>query len=537
MALTVLGSGLLNLYSVIGPAAADRLAQLRPFLPLEAMDSSRSLTVLLGFSQIVLAGQLWQRKRRAWVMSLMLAIAAPLLHLAQGLDYVEAAANALLLAGLWWMRGSFTVRSRDVDWRTGLPAAAAGLGVALVYGVAGFWLLDPVEFGVDFHWQAALVETLRALSWAGNPGLTPRTAHAWWFLDSLELITAAAVLWAAWSFFRPMLYRFSTHPSEAAEAQAIVTRHGRTAQDFFKTSLDKSFFFSPRRDAFLAYRVGANLAVVLGDPVGPAHEMEDIVTRFLAYCRANGWGAAFHQASAEMLAVYEKAGLRNLKFGDDAVVDLEEFSLEGKRAKQLRLTLKQCERAGIRAQLHEAPVPDEVIEQAKQVSDEWLQLPGRRERQFTLGQFDRDYVRGTRVLAAYDQAGRMLGFVNLIPSGRPGEGTLDLMRRRAEGPNGIMDFLIIQALMHAKQTGYTRFSLGMSPMGGFQPGESSTAEERAIHAFSQRLTFVFSFQGLRAYKAKFATKWEPYYIVYQNYVDLARLPLAITRVSELPTEE
>jgi phosphatidylglycerol lysyltransferase len=185
--------------------------------------------------------------------------------------------------------------------------------------------------------------------------------------------------------------------------------------------------------------------------------------------------------------------LRRLKVGDDAIVRVDAFSLTGKSAKSLRSKLNQLEKLGIRAQSYTPPIADRVLDQARSVSDEWLTIPGRRERQFTLGRFNRDYLRSTEILAAEDDSGRMLGFLNFIPSYRPGEATLDLMRRRTEGPNGIMDYLFIQAFLIARQRGFERVNLGMAPMSGFLPGEQASPDERAIHAFFQKLNFVFSF--------------------------------------------
>jgi phosphatidylglycerol lysyltransferase len=96
-----------------------------------------------------------------------------------------------------------------------------------------------------------------------------------------------------------------------------------------------------------------------------------------------------------------------------------------------------------------------------------------------------------------------------------------------------MDFVFIKLFVHLAEKGFERFSLGMSPMGGFQEGEEPTPEERAIHFFFQRMNFLFSFRGLHAYKAKFATSWEPRYVIYQNIFDLPRHAVAINAVSEL----
>jgi pimeloyl-ACP methyl ester carboxylesterase len=88
-----------------------------------------------------------------------------------------------------------------------------------------------------------------------------------------------------------------------------------------------------------------------------------------------------------------------------------------------------------------------------------------------------------------------------------------------------------------KERGFTRFSLGLAPLAGSHDAVPASAEERAVHALIRHLRFLFSFEGLLSYKAKFATIWEPRYLIYQSAVDLPRLGIALNRVSELPKRE
>jgi phosphatidylglycerol lysyltransferase len=220
--------------------------------------------------------------------------------------------------------------------------------------------------------------------------------------------------------------------------------------------------------------------------------------------------------------------------GDDAIVDLTAFTLQGAAAKTLRSKVNLLEKAGIRTQYHDPPISGALMTQLKQVSDEWLDIPGRRERQFTLGMFDEEYIRETPAFTAQDSSGRVLAFVNIVPSFRRGESSIDLMRRCNEAPNGIMDYVFVKVFLHSKELGFERFNLGMAPMAGFQEQEEASPEERAIHAFFQHLNFLFSFKGLLAYKAKFASIWEPRYVAYRRALDLPRLAIALGKVSELP---
>jgi phosphatidylglycerol lysyltransferase len=130
-----------------------------------------------------------------------------------------------------------------------------------------------------------------------------------------------------------------------------------------------------------------------------------------------------------------------------------------------------------------------------------------------------------------DPAGTVLAFINLIAVDNV-EITGDLMRRRGHAPNGIMDYLFVQLFRYAKERGFARVSLGMAPMTGFQEDEEATAEERAIHWLFQKFNFLFSFRGLYHYKAKFATSWEPRYLIYESFMQLPRIALALRRLSE-----
>jgi phosphatidylglycerol lysyltransferase len=407
---------------------------------------------------------------------------------------------------------------------------------AVDYGITRFWLLDDRHFGMNFRIGDAMAPTLRFLSFSSDPSLLPHTQHGQEFLYSLYLITLTASVYWAFALFRPALPRFGMAPGERAMAREIVQRYARTPLDLFKLWPDKSYFFSPSQRCVIAYRVADNTAIALGDPVGPEAEIGATAREFLEMCRENGWAVAFYQTLPDFLPEYRRLGLKRLKIGDDAMVDLPDFSLQGKSKRELRCKVRQLEAMGIHSQEFQPPVPDDIISQLKAVSDQWLQIPGRRERSFALGQFDPVYLRSKPLLAVVDSVGTVLAFINLISVDRS-EITGDLMRRRTDAPNGVMDYLFIKLFVYARERGYARVSLGMAPMTGFQKCEEATKEERAIHGVFQKLDFLFSFRGLYRYKAKFATSWEPRYLVYEKVLELPRTALALRRLSEIKKEK
>ncbi len=533
LAMVVLGSGLINLYSAAGRALPARAAILREIFPLIFIHLTRFFGMLTGFALVILSINIYKRKKRAYKITLLLSILSIFFYLIKGLDYEEAILSVILFILLLLSRKTFTVGNSIPSLKWGFIRLGVAFMAALIYGAVGFWILDTGEFGINFTIGESIKQTLAFLSLVGDPEIVPRTRHAHWFLNSLNLMTATAAAYALFAVFRPVVYRFRTLPQERRLAQEITAQHGRSSLDFFKYWPDKTYFFSENQQCYIAFRVGGGFAVVLGDPVGPEEEIQPTIQKFVEYCTNNDWRVAFHQTLPDFLPIYQKLGFRKLKIGDDAIVDLPNFTLDGKEAKKLRHAINQLEKQGVRFTRYDPPISLEIMSQLKQVSDGWLQIPGRRERTFTLGLFEHEYVRSTPVYAAVDATGKILAFMNGIPSFCKGEATIDLMRHLPDAPPGIMDYLFTKLFFAKKEEGYRRFSLGMAPMAGFNEHEEASAEERAVHYFMHQLNFLFSYQGLLHYKAKFATIWEPRYTIYRHVLNLPRVARAISEVSEI----
>jgi phosphatidylglycerol lysyltransferase len=533
VALVTLGSGIVTIVSAAGRSLPSRLTTLRGVFPLSFVHISRYMSLLIGFALAVSSLNILKRKKRAFVLVMILAGLSVVFHLTKGLDYEEAALSLVLMIILFLARKNFRVKSGLPDLRTTLIPLGIALAVTLLYGTVGFWLLEKRDFGVSFSVADSIRRTLSALVFVQDPFLVPQTRFAVWFLDSLDLISVTALLFVLYSLFRPVFYRLRTLPEERADAARILESHGRSSLDPFKLAHDKAFFFSGSCASFVAYRVSRGFAVALADPVGPDEEIPGLIRSFAGFCEDNDWRLAFYQVLPDFLPFYRQAGFKKMKVGEDAIVDFDAFNLGGKSMKHIRHALNQFDKTGLRAVYYEPPIPDEVLARLREVSDDWLRIPGRRERGFTVGVFSEAEIRRTPVFAAAGPDGRFLAFVNIVRSYAPGETTIDLMRHCRDAPPGIMDSLFIKLFEQQKQKGFRRFSLGLAPLSGFLRGEESGAEERAVQYFLQRLNFIFSYEGLSDYKAKFATHWEPRYAIYRNVFELPRMAIALLRISGL----
>jgi phosphatidylglycerol lysyltransferase len=257
-----------------------------------------------------------------------------------------------------------------------------------------------------------------------------------------------------------------------------------------------------------------------------------VLEEFLDFTDANGWRAAFHQTPATRLPFYQEAGYSAVKIGEEAIVDLTTFTLVGNARKSLRAASNKLEKTGFVATYVAAPQPPERLAQLRTVSEGWLQEGGRRERHFTLGQWDDKYIRGCDVMSIDDAGGRIVAFANIIPDGAPGEATIDLMRHVHDGPNGLMDVLFVKLFLALKERGFTTFSLGMAPFAEVGSNPDSTTLERGIKLLGEHLNRFFSSNGLREYKNKFDPRWEPRYLIFPSEVTLPAVTIALVRLTE-----
>jgi phosphatidylglycerol lysyltransferase len=231
--------------------------------------------------------------------------------------------------------------------------------------------------------------------------------------------------------------------------------------------------------------------------------------------------------------MYRKMGFQVFKVGEEAVIDLEKFCTKTNNQKWFRYVRRRFESTGFRVEYLSPPHTGELLDDVEQVSHQWLTIPGRRERGFTLGKFDRAYLSECPLFVLREVTGRVVAFANEIPSYREGEATIDLMRHRLDIPTGAMDYLFTAVLCQLHERKYLKFNLGLAPFAGVGERPGASAQERVVRQIFDNLNRLFSYKGLRAYKDKFEPEWEERFMVYQSGpVGLMHTALALLRITE-----
>ena len=519
--------GLVNLLSAIQPALMQRLVFLRHHLPLEVRYGSRLASVLTAFALLLLAQGLLRRKQLAHRLTMAALVVSALTHLSKGLDWEEAILALGLLVMLWKLRGQFIARSDGPTVLQGLRLLAAALFFILVYGVAGFWVLDR-HFSVDFGFRAALEETLGMFFSFRDPGPLPVTRFGRWFEGSIYTVAATTLGYALFSFLQPVLLRQHASAAERARAKGVVQAHGCSSVARFLLLPDKLYWFSPG-DSVVGYALVGRTAVALGDPIGPAEDSAAAISGFVAFCQINDWDPAFYQTLPDYLEHYQAAGLQALCIGSEAVVDVQNFTLSGGAMKSLRGGVGRLTKAGYTTELLSPPHEPELLRQMKAISDDWLQQQHSGEKRFSLGWFDEGYLNDSPVMVVRNPQGEPIAFANIIPEYQRNESTLDLMRQRRGGENGVMDLLLVALFVWAKEQGFATFNLGLAPLSGVGERSEDPLVERVMNLVFRRGGRFYSFEGLSRYKRKFQPSWEPRYLIYGSATGLPLAAAAVVR--------
>lgn len=527
-ALTAL-MGLINVASAVMPALTERLRALQPYVPLEARHGARLTCALAGFALLALAQGLHRHKRNAHGLVMVVLIVSVITHLAKGLDYEETLLAAGLLAYVVAIRHRFHARSDPPSVAQGARALVAAFGFTLWYGVLGFYLLDH-HFRVNFGLRAALRQTIVMFTQFYDPGLVPVTPFGRYFGASIYLIGIATGGFALLMLLRPVLLRRAGSPAERRRAQAIVEAYAWSSTARFALFEDKAYWFSAH-ECVVAYVVKGRIALALGDPIGPAEHLPEAIASFRDYAGRHDWSVAFYETHPALLDAYRAAGLQPLCIGQDAIVDLSAFTLEGKAGKALRPPLNKLTKLGFVATVTEPPLSDDLLQEMREVSDAWLREKQGNEKQFALGWFDEDYLRSGPVMLVRDGEGRLCAFANIVHAYRRNEASIDLMRHVADLEPGTMDFLFIELLRWAKDAGYASFDLGLCALSGVGERADDPAVERALRFIYEHVNRFYSFKGLHHFKSKFHPGWEPRYLIHPGPASLPAVWTAIMRAN------
>jgi phosphatidylglycerol lysyltransferase len=522
--------GFVNIFSVLTPPVASRMRLLREYLPLASIHASNWLTILIGLVLLVTAAFLLRGLKSAWWLALLFSVLSLFGHLSKALDYEEAALALVIIFVLLLTRQQYRIKSDSKFINIGIVTALATFLIALVFGAVGFYWLDVKNFGIDFSWQQSIKYAFNNFLLITTDDLIPITRFGKEFIVSLKVLGSGAWIFLFYTLVKPLIQPVRSQSLYREKARFLLSQYGNSPVDHFKLDADKLLYLSNVEDGFIAYKIANGFAIVLDEPVCAENHKIALLAEFEQQCHRMGLKPAFYRIDEESLYYFKALKKKKLLIGQEAIMQLTDFSLEGRQNKSLRNGLNSLAKKGYLTEIHTAPHTTVFIDELRQVSDEWLQTFDKTEIGFSQGWFNSKTIREQDILAVHDENRKIIAFLNIIPDYAPDECTYDLIRKTEQAPGGCMDALVIKLAGYGKAKGYSYLNLGLVPMSGIEYPEN-TAERIVKYAYEKIKRFRH-YQGLREFKEKYASQWQNKYLIYDNDFDLIMLPAALNKVMQ-----
>ncbi|MFP5115108.1 bifunctional lysylphosphatidylglycerol flippase/synthetase MprF [Bacillaceae bacterium C204] len=506
-------SGLVLLLSASVPGIMSRLRVAQELLSFPIINVSHQLSVAAGFLLLGLSRGIEYSVKRAYELSMFALILAALFSIFKGIDYEEAIFLIIVALLLRMSKGQFYRESYVLTWGKTIFDIMIILVITSMYLLIGYLNLPISKIAIP-------------------PKLLPYV-----IVDSRDLFTSAAIGLIIALFILLFGYLISLPKNwileRSVNREKEVLEHLSKYQGKVLSHLiflhDKFIFWNSKKNVLISFQQYADKLVILGDPIGEKDELSKAIEEFQEIADLHGFTPVFYQVSDDMLPYLHGHGFAFFKLGEEAFVDLKNFSLTGNKMKGLRALRNKFMRADYSFEIISPPYSVDLLKELNDISNDWLQ--GREEKGFSVGFFSEDYLNKAPIAIVKDENKQILGFMSIMHVYDDHQTiSVDLMRFRPKASSGAVDFLFLCLFDWAKEKGYDRFNMGMAPLGNVGLSRFSFLSEKIAAQIFLHGHFFYHFQGLRKFKEKYTNTWEPKYLAYRRK---SSLPLIMAQITLL----
>jgi lysyl-tRNA synthetase, class II len=524
--------GLSDIIAIFKPEWTHRLNKINYLVPGTLSTAVRTVDVIIGLMLLMLAHGLRRRKRRAFqavVVLLAFDIGIHFYHSQFNMERIPTAIVALvLLVVLLYFRDEFYAEG-DPRTRWSALWVFGGLVVADV-AIGLIYIIFTRGLETDYSFGQRVQEVVYGLVGVSGPVQWVPEARG----DLFNILTSAlgvfTLLVTVYLFLRPAEPRARLGRADAARVRELLGKYGdRDSLGYFALRDDKSVIWSATGKACVCYRVVSGVMLASGDPIGDPEAWPGAIGPFLDEAARHAWAPAVMGCSELGAEVWCREGdLTALELGDEAVVNVADFSLSGRSMRNVRQMVNRVSKNGYVAEVRRVgDIPRRELDDILWAADTWRGSQTERGFSMALGRIggagDEDCV-----LATATENGVVRAVLQLVPWGTDGL-SLDLMRRDKGAQPGLNDFLIVEAIKAAPALGVKRISLNFAVFrAALERGERIGAGP-VLRAWRSVLIFLskwFQIESLYKFNAKFSPVWEPRFFVFPSTRDAPRIAVA-----------
>ncbi|MFB7584841.1 phosphatidylglycerol lysyltransferase domain-containing protein [Streptomyces hydrogenans] len=494
-----------------------------------------------GVFTLFLAITMRRRKRAAWILNTLLCGLFLLLFALVMLfpevrqhaqNWISLALTAAFFAALLLGRREFYAKGDRSNPRLAALVAVGGLLVTSLLAALLVTVTNTAAGHATFleRWRYGV---MRLVTLATDDSRFPTITTPGWVdvvINVMSTLLLFAVLFAA---FRSRRAVDPLTEEDERRLRALLDKQGdRDSLGYFALRREKSVVWSPSEKAAIAYRVVGGVSLASGDPIGDPEAWPGAIEPWLAEAREHGWIPAVMGASEEAGTVYARHGLDALELGDEAIVETDEFTLDGRAMRTVRQAYNRVKRAGYEVGIrrHE-DIPAEEMTELLRKADDWRDGATERGFSMALGRLGDPRDGRCVMLECTDGEGELRALLSFVPWGPKGL-SLDLMRRDRDAENGLMEFMVIELLQRAGEIGITQVSLNFAMFRSVFERGSKLGAGPVLRMWRSLLSFFsrwWQIESLYRANAKYRPIWEPRFMLFEKSADLLRIGLAAGR--------
>lgn len=512
-------AGILLVLSATIPEAFNEYPIIGKLNPASFHFLTQTPSLIIGFLLLAMGRGAAQKVKKAFMPTVILLIGAITYVLWKEFSWALVVILVLVLVFVMLSRSQFYREKLVYSWEMLTFDGLLYSGLALLYIIIGVYNLPNRHHRVRHDF------------------LIFPSEHMWLLGLATIVITATLLL-----IFGHYLSKSQVVLGEAVNQEkvmALLAEYGgnETSQLIFLGD-KKLFFYEDSKGkpvVLFQYKIKADKCLVMGEPVGDPAYFLAAIDAFMSQADLLGYRLVFYEVQESFVMLLHEHGFDFLKMGEEAYVDVQNFTLSGKKLKGVRSLLNKMERENFQFDLLEPPFSAELMTELRKISDEWL--AGQAEKSYSMGFFDEDYLSRAPIAVIKNQEGQCVAFANIMPTYNKEQMTIDLMRHYREAPSGVMDSLFTNLFEVAKEQEYRFFNMGMAPLANVGYAKNSFFQERVAHYIYEYGTHFYSFQGLRNYKSKYATRWVAKYTAYPKNSSLIYTLIQLLILVNAPKEK
>ena len=529
--------GLFDILANVSRRFRTPVHKLDHVIPVFLNGTALATAIFTGLVLMILARGLSRRKRRAWILALIILCVNLATELFRTNHHpLQIALSLGSIALLLVFHKSFYAKS-DPSTRM-QPLIGFGIAVVVLFLASLLLLKFRSNYEIIGSPSYKNIFLFIVEGFIGITGPIKFTSERSSDLIAFTLGTFGVftLIVPLWLYFRRVKPIPKMSDEDMDQVRKLI-RHDleQDSLGYFATRRDKSVVWASNRKAGIAYRVQGGVMLASGDPFGEYSLWPEAIAEFIKIADEHAWTPAVMGCSDRGGEVWvEHAGMIAIDIGDEAIIDVKDFTLEGRPMANVRQMVNRIKRKGYSCTTHKwSELDNDTRSQLRKLAHEWRYGVAERGFSMSMDRFGEDFDPDTYITIAWLN-NEIKGLLYYVPWTTNGL-SLDRMQRERGTDPGVNELMIVETVEYARANNLAHVSLNFAAFRSlFERADKISAGPitRGMRNLIRFTSNFFQVESLYRFNAKFQPGWETRYVLYPRAADLPKVGWAALRAEK-----